>query len=129
MLAQLYALLTAADKILIVTLIVLSLALMSLFKLHEQPGGYAEIKSGAKIIGNYSLAKDTTFAIQGQLSTMVIEIKSGKIRVVHSDCPQKICIKTGWIKNSGQIIACVPNRVVIMIVNSRKENFLDVVTQ
>lgn len=49
------------------------------------------------------------------LNHMVIEIKDNKVRVKDSDCPNKLCVKQGWI-GSGTII-CLPNRVVIMIKN------------
>ena len=46
---------------------------------------------------------------------MQIEIKNRKLRVLNSDCPQHICMNMGWIKYSGQTIACVPNQVLIEI--------------
>jgi hypothetical protein len=49
---------------------------------------------------------------------MKIEVKSGKIRILDSDCPQKICVKMGWIDNSGQTIVCIPNHVLIEIKSS-----------
>ncbi len=47
---------------------------------------------------------------------MEIEVKEGRIRVLKSDCPQKICVQTGWISKPGQTIICVPNKVLIEIV-------------
>ena len=44
---------------------------------------------------------------------MIIEIKGKKVRVKDADCPNKLCVKQGWI-DSGSII-CLPNKVVIMI--------------
>lgn len=49
---------------------------------------------------------------------MQLEIKAGKIRVLNSDCPQHICMNMGWIKYSGQTIACVPNQVLIEVKSS-----------
>jgi hypothetical protein len=49
---------------------------------------------------------------------MKIEVKSGKIRILDSDCPQKVCVKMGWIDNSGQTIVCMPNHVLIEIKSS-----------
>jgi hypothetical protein len=49
---------------------------------------------------------------------MKIEVKSGKIRILDSDCPQKVCVKMGWIDNSGQTIVCMPNHVLIEIRSS-----------
>ena len=32
-----------------------------------------------------------------------------------ADCPDKVCVKTGKIKNPGQTIVCLPHRTVIEI--------------
>lgn len=42
----------------------------------------------------------------------IIEIKDGKIRVSDADCPDKICVNTGWL-SAGIPIVCLPNRLVI----------------
>ncbi len=57
---------------------------------------------------------------------MLIEIKEGRIRVRESDCPRKICVNTGWIKTPGQVIVCVPNKVLVEI-KSAGSPFLDAV--
>jgi hypothetical protein len=57
---------------------------------------------------------------------MLIEVKEGRIRVKKSDCPRKICVNTGWIKTPGQIIVCVPNKVLIEIKRATSP-FLDAV--
>ncbi len=57
---------------------------------------------------------------------MLIEIKAGRIRVKESDCPRQICVNTGWIKTPGQIIVCVPNKILIEIKRATSP-FLDAV--
>jgi len=51
--------------------------------------------------------------------TVVVEIADdGRARVRSSDCPDKVCVKTGWIEHPGEIIVCLPNRVVVEIQGS-----------
>ncbi len=50
-----------------------------------------------------------------QVGNMLIYADNGEIWVLHSDCPDKLCENTGKIKRAGQVIACVPNKVVITI--------------
>lgn len=45
-------------------------------------------------------------------------LESGKVRVTESTCPDKICVRTGWIGRPGQSIVCLPNRVVVRIEGS-----------
>lgn len=58
---------------------------------------------------------------------MLIEVKSGSLRVVDSDCPNHLCMKMGPISSSGQTIICVPNKVFIKIKGSDK-SIIDSVT-
>jgi len=45
----------------------------------------------------------------------VVEIEKGRARVKESDCPDQICVKTGWISQPGQIVICAPNKFNIVI--------------
>jgi hypothetical protein len=44
-----------------------------------------------------------------------IEVLPGKIRVADADCPDKICVKTGWISQAGQLAVCLPHKLIINI--------------
>lgn len=46
---------------------------------------------------------------------MTIEAGEGRVRVVSSDCPEQICVGTGWIGLPGQSIICVPNHTVFRL--------------
>jgi len=59
---------------------------------------------------------------------MQVEVKNGQIRVASSDCPKRICVNTGWIRTPGQVIVCVPNKVLIQI-NTGASPLLDAVVQ
>jgi hypothetical protein len=45
----------------------------------------------------------------------VIEVKSHEAAFIHSDCPDKICVHTGFIAYDGQSASCLPNKVVITV--------------
>ena len=57
---------------------------------------------------------------------MRLEVREGRIRVVESDCPQQVCVHAGWIRRGRQVIACVPNKVLITI-ESSEPPFLDAI--
>jgi len=63
----------------------------------------------------YPLNVDRILEFKGEIGIMKLEIKDKKAKVIESKCPLKICMKKGWIKNKGEQIICVPNRVVIRI--------------
>lgn len=45
----------------------------------------------------------------------IIEVKNGSIRFNSADCPDKVCVRTGWISKPGQIAVCLPAGVIIKI--------------
>ena len=46
------------------------------------------------------------------------ECRQGRVRVSHSDCPARVCVKHGWIERTGERIVCVPNRLIVEVVGS-----------
>lgn len=51
----------------------------------------------------------------------VIAWDHGKIRFAAADCPDKICVQTGWISHSGEIAACVPGHLILKVNSSIAE--------
>ncbi|MGN1101328.1 MAG: NusG domain II-containing protein [Huintestinicola sp.] len=75
------------------------------------------IRSGGELIYTIDLseAEDCEFDITYNGGVNTIEIKDHMIHVKEADCPDGICIKTGWIggEKSTAPIVCLPNRLVI----------------
>lgn len=46
---------------------------------------------------------------------LVLEYKTGAIRVLESQCPTNDCVHVGWISQTGQQIVCLPNRLVVTL--------------
>jgi len=53
--------------------------------------------------------------VRGFEGDSYLEISGGKVRMIDSACPDKLCVKSGWISRQGESIVCLPNRVVIEI--------------
>ncbi len=69
--------------------------------------------SGEKFV--IPLPAETTLALAGPAGSTVVSIRGRAVRVVRSDCPAKLCVRTGEISRPGQAIICVPNRVVVRL--------------
>lgn len=55
---------------------------------------------------------------------MDIELNPAKgVHILHSDCPAKVCVHTGWIKNPGETIICLPNKVLLEIKGEGTEEY------
>lgn len=46
-----------------------------------------------------------------------IRVEKGKIRYEDSDCPNLVCVNTGWLTKYGDIAVCLPNKTIIDIEN------------
>ncbi|NLM37622.1 MAG: NusG domain II-containing protein [Firmicutes bacterium] len=71
-------------------------------------------------------ARTEQVEVAGGVAT--IEMKDGAVRLVPTEdyfCPERICLRTGWIKQPGEAIICVPNKLVIRI--EGREDGLDAV--
>ncbi len=68
----------------------------------------------------FPLTEERRFYGEGRSGICNILIRDGTVRVVASDCPEKICQKKGAISLPGQWIACLPNKVFISIQSQNK---------
>lgn len=59
----------------------------------------------------YPLNEDRTITVPGPLGDTILEIRGGAVRFVESPCRDKICIAAGFLSETGQWAACLPNRV------------------
>ena len=60
-----------------------------------------------------STAEDDTFVIEKNGQHNTVEIKDHMIRVSEADCPDKTCVKMGWLSSSSMPIVCLPHQLVI----------------
>ena len=61
-----------------------------------------------------SLVEPEHFKVTGTYSETIL-IEKGRIRFEEANCPDLLCVKTGWLSKKGDTAACVPNRTVIKI--------------
>lgn len=105
---------TRNDLILIAVLIIFSLVPLVPSSQFLVPN-HAVIKVDGVIIRKFDLSIDENFTLETSGGKNIVEIKSGAVSVIAADCPDKICIRSGAIKNVGETIACVPHKVLIEI--------------
>lgn len=77
--------------------------------------------------GEYTLAADREIVVEGRYRNTV-QIQNGRVRIVDSDCPGRDCVKSGWHKDHGHSIVCLPNRLELRLVGGEGEPEIDGVT-
>jgi hypothetical protein len=121
--------LTRADKWLITVLLFLAMCGISLSFLSTSSADHkiAEIRVDGKLVRTVQLRQGYTERIRigGDEHYNEIEVVDDRIRVLDADCPDQVCVKTGWITIPSQQIVCLPWRVVIKII-SKSQNIDDI---
>lgn len=105
--------LTIGDKLLIGLLVCVSLSAFLLPR--RGPGEWALIEANGRQIGRFPLKGEENIAVQGPLGRTQIRIAEGKVWVVNSPCPHKLCVKMGKKDRAGEVIVCVPNKVIVKV--------------
>lgn len=94
----------------------------------ESENVYAIIKCEDRLVKTINLSKLTkreTIKIPGKYNEFAVADQK-KICFMSADCPDRLCVKSGWIDKPGQIAVCLPNRTIIKIVNNNSlEGFGD----
>lgn len=55
------------------------------------------------------------------MGTNTLVIQSGKAYISEANCPDKQCMKQGKISRAGEMLVCLPNRVVVKIIDNKKD--------
>lgn len=107
--------LTLADVFVLLGAVILIGALYAALWPSESAPLEVEIWSRGERIETLPLAEDRELDIHGALGVSHIEIKQAQVRFVSSPCSNKVCIHGGWLKQSGETLACLPNQVSVRI--------------
>jgi hypothetical protein len=112
--------LTTADKLLIAVFACLVVASFAFVNALSGEGSVVLIQVDGAIVHKTSLRETHTIAVHGTQGQLTVEIREGKVAITQAQCPNHICVKTGWRAHSGEIIVCVPNNAVVRIAASRE---------
>ena len=110
--------------IVVASLLLLSLTALLIFSLTrvegaDVPTAAVEITVDGEIVATYSLFDDGTYVLNGGTNAIVIE--GARVYMIHSECPDHTCERTGKIKYVGQSIICLPNKLSVTIVGESED--------
>ncbi|WP_455217406.1 NusG domain II-containing protein [Kaarinaea lacus] len=84
----------------------------------EGHGAEAIILVKGKRWARLNLFQNQDYYVPGLLGESHIRVENGQVRFIDSPCPNKLCIHTGWIKQGGENVTCLPNQVSVHILGS-----------
>ena len=101
------------DVIVILVLLSIALVAIGILLLTRRDGEIVSVEIDGERVAEYSLSKNGEYPLNGGTNILVIE--DGGAYMKWADCPDGICVRTGRVSSVGESIVCLPNRVVIIV--------------
>lgn len=107
------------DIYLVAAVLLIALAGFAALKINSGGEGHkiAVIKQDGKVIRKVdldSVKKSEEMILKGNYTNTIL-LEKGRIRFEDADCPNKDCVRAGWLSAKGAVAVCLPNKVTIKI--------------
>lgn len=103
-------------------LIIISALVILLHNFLSKPAKTAEIIQNGEVIRTVDLENvdepyefEITSSDGGQNT---VRVEKGKIGIVHASCPDKLCVKQGFIDRGVLPVVCLPNKLSVVITDN-----------
>jgi len=120
---------TKSDIALVAVLTLASLGSMLAMRSFALDGGHVLIEPADSRLVEVSLTVDSIHSVSGPLGETIVVVEDSKVHIKSSPCPHHYCERMGNIRRRGEVLVCVPNKVVISIKGGDPDDALDGVTQ
>ena len=110
---------TKGDIILVVSLIIVCVMLFA-FSFGKTQDLIAEVYVGGEKVHSIDLSEVTeSYTLTENYCQLLIE--NDGVSFAFSNCGDQLCVKRGKLKNQGDTMACVPEKVVVILKSDSKE--------
>lgn len=104
------------DLLLIASILIIAVILWMGNLLLQKPAVSVRVTVDGTVVREFDLDKDQEYDIFGHGQGMNhLVIRNGAAWIDGASCPDQVCVKQGRIRQDGQVIVCMPNRVMIQI--------------
>lgn len=105
------------EKIIIVAILLVSIVFVVLNRINSKDKVMVSVKDADdKTLLSFNINEDNYYTLQGKYGVFNIEVKDGKCRAIDVECPNQICVHTGWISVDNPVpIICLPNGIIVSI--------------
>jgi len=117
---------TLADKL----VFVVSACMVGLSYYHfweSGPAQHAVVRDHQQHAHYIDLQQDGIHTVNGMLGTSTLEVQDRQLRFTDSPCSNKLCIQSGWHRQSGDIAACLPNRISVQLARNGEPREYDAI--
>lgn len=118
---------------LIIVFIVLCLVALSFFLFRTDsgvPGNKVRVSVDGKEQAVYSLDSDSDIPLKGYDGhDCRLRITNGTACMLEADCPNQLCVNHKPVRNTGEVIVCLPNRISIEVFSEADTGEFDAVVR
>lgn len=100
------------DLLLILGALLLAAALLFVLRLTRRTGGEAVVSIGGAEYCRLPLTIDAELTLP---CGNTVTVRGGAVCVSDADCPDRVCVRTGWVRADGETIVCLPHRLVVEV--------------
>ncbi len=108
---------TRADRILMLLVAGIMPLVYFHFWFNNGAANFLTIQTGHNDPVTELLTPNRRLSVTGPLGESVVEISDGRTRFVSSPCLNQVCVRSGWLTNTGSSTACLPNHISLALVN------------
>ncbi len=113
-------LLSRADRVLLAVMVVGGAAGMYALTVSPEGGGTFVIRGTDGFEEIVTTDADARFVVPGPVGETVVVVDGGVAFVEASDCARQVCVNMGRVSAPGELIACVPNGVTVVVEGGRE---------
>ena len=96
---------------------------LKIMNLSQEKASKVEIYVDSELKYVYPLQKEERdIFVDTNIGGVNVKFKDNMVRVTSSNSPLKLNVKQGWIKDPGEVIIGVPDRLLIKIVGNKGDN-------
>ena len=116
------------DIILAVVMILVAAAGFLWYNLAKEEGGAVMLIQDGKEVQSFSLNDEVEYLIETEDDSFnLLVIQGGKAFMKEASCPDQICVNHRPVSNVGETIVCLPNEIVIKVIEKSSQSEIDMV--
>lgn len=119
------------DFILITVILIAIAALFGYtkFKDANEEAAVVAVYKDNELYKEIPLDEEVEFTIKDREHMNKVKVHDNGVEVTEANCPDKVCVKTGFITKPSQSIVCIPNKLNIKIIDNNSSDEIDAVVQ
>jgi hypothetical protein len=82
---------------------------------------YIVINVDGTVYEKVSFDEEKEIEVKTDFGTNIVKVHDHGVEMTHANCPDQICVKTGFVTESDIPIVCLPNRVYVEIVDDTED--------